>query len=71
MYPNPASDYVVISNPNGGSLNYLITNSMGATVANGKLSSNKIDVSSLTNGIYFVQFVDENGNTLTKKLIVQ
>lgn len=71
MYPNPTSDYVVISNPNGGSLNYSITNSMGATVANGKLSSNKIDVSSLTNGIYFVQFVDENGSNLTKKLIVQ
>ena len=71
MYPNPTTDYVMISIPSGASLKYSITNSMGSEVRKGMLNTGKIDVSSFANGIYFVQFCDENGRRLTKKLIVQ
>lgn len=71
MYPNPTNDFVMINIPSGASLNYSITNSMGSMIREGALNTNKIDVSSFSNGVYFVQFHDENGRSLTKKLIVQ
>ncbi len=59
MYPNPATDFITIdSNENG---NYTIVDIMGAVVAEGSVDNNKVNVSSLNNGTYFVNFTTENG----------
>lgn len=59
MYPNPASEFITIdSNENG---NYVILNIMGAVVAEGNVSNNKVSISSLNNGTYFVKFSTESG----------
>ena len=59
MYPNPATDFITIdSNENG---NYTIVDVMGAVVAEGTVDNNKVNVSSLNNGTYFVNFTTENG----------
>ena len=59
MYPNPATDFITIdSNENG---NYTIVDVMGAVVAEGTVDNNKVNVSSLNNGTYYVNFTTENG----------
>jgi len=59
MYPNPATDFITIdSNENG---NYTIVDVMGAVVAEGTVDNNKVNVSSLNKGTYYVNFTTENG----------
>lgn len=71
LYPNPATDFVQISNPSGALLNYSITNSFGSIVTQEVLNSPTIDVSEYSSGLYFVYFQDEHGRRLIKKMIVQ
>lgn len=71
IYPNPTSGSVQISNPSGAQLKFIITNSFGSIVAQDDLNSNTIDLSSYSAGMYFVEFEDEHGRRLIKKLIVQ
>ena len=59
MYPNPASDFITIDSKENG--NYVILDVMGALVAEGNVSKNKISISSLNNGTYFVKFSTESG----------
>lgn len=55
IYPNPVVDYLFI-NGFSGSINYQIYSQLGQIVAEGNLeNSNKINLSNLTSGIYFVQ----------------
>ncbi len=59
MYPNPATDFITIdSNENG---NYTIVDIMGAVVAEGSVDNNRVNVSSLNSGTYFVNFTTDNG----------
>lgn len=57
IYPNPAKDVLHIDNPNKSSFGYSMINATGKTVAAGSFntSSGVIDVSSLTQGVYFVR----------------
>jgi uncharacterized surface protein with fasciclin (FAS1) repeats len=59
MYPNPASDYITIDSKENG--NYVILDIMGAIVAEGNVSNNKVSISSLNNGTYIVKFSTESG----------
>lgn len=59
MYPNPASDFITIDSKENG--NYVILDIMGAIVAEGYVSNNKVSISSLNNGTYFVKFSTESG----------
>ena len=62
VFPNPSSDFIII---NGLTTleNYVIYNSIGQQVKIGiVLENEKIDIQSLTNGLYFLKF--ENGNTI-------
>ncbi len=62
LYPNPTSSHVYVKS----SVKYttlLIINSVGQTVLN-KESSNVIDVSLLSTGIYFIKLYDEKGQLL-------
>lgn len=74
VYPNPASDFVHVVFENeemiGGNL--IVTNVAGQLMLS-KIVMNteeKIDVSSLSGGVYFVQVLNSKGS-LTRKLIVR
>jgi hypothetical protein len=71
MYPNPTKDFLNLSFDNllyNG--NYTITDLSGKIILNSQLNSNKIDVSNITNGIYFLSVTSE-GVTQTQKFIKQ
>ena len=70
IYPNPSHNVLFVKTCHGASLQseYRITNIMGQTIMNGTINSEnkQIDVSSLTNGIYFITFAGE-----TQKFVVK
>lgn len=59
MYPNPATEFITIDSKENG--NYMIIDVMGAIVAEGIVNNNKVSISSLNNGTYFVKFSTESG----------
>jgi hypothetical protein len=71
VYPNPASDFVVVNSSGGTSLDYALMNSSGAIVSSGSLLNSKISVSEFSSGVYFLQLDDEGGRSVVKKLVVQ
>ena len=71
MYPNPAYDVVNFSLKNGDANEIRIIDIYGKTVVNSSVSSNNFNINlrRLTKGIYFVQFLNNDKVTTTKKLI--
>ncbi|MEX2483733.1 MAG: T9SS type A sorting domain-containing protein [Brumimicrobium sp.] len=72
IYPNPAQKTVNIETPSNGKLIFL--DALGKQVLTTEISGNdnNIDISTLKNGIYFVQNISNKGvRSETKKLIVQ
>ncbi|MEM7086414.1 MAG: T9SS type A sorting domain-containing protein [Bacteroidota bacterium] len=75
LYPNPASDKINIQSATTiaqvdiyNSLGQLILSRSNLTDKDGV--GNKIDISNIGQGLYYVNIVDENGNGGTKKVIV-
>jgi hypothetical protein len=70
LFPNPVESEINIKLLSGfGNIKaYSIKNISGQSVMNGKLLNNKIDVSYLRAGIYFIQ-INVDGKTGTKKFI--
>lgn len=64
LYPNPASSQVNIV----GASEYVLYDFLAKNILSG--SSTTIDVSNLSNGIYFVQLTNENASK-TEKLLIQ
>lgn len=67
VYPNPASHTVTISSPEPVK-SYTLTDFSGRLIARADLRSEQIDISSLPDGIYFMQFYGA-GFFAIKKLI--
>ncbi|MGB9771089.1 MAG: S8 family serine peptidase [Candidatus Kapaibacteriota bacterium] len=57
LYPNPASEYIYIDNPNSDMFfaSFQIVNNLGEIVMEQKLNSNQIDISSLLPGVYSIR----------------
>lgn len=71
VYPNPAKDVLTIDSRNINISSINVFNVLGTKVLERKeLSDNQLDVSSLSNGIYFLKISAENA-TVTKKFIVE
>jgi hypothetical protein len=68
IYPNPVS-YVLQITADSKVSNYRITSVLGAIVKEGKSNDNSIDVSDLSNGLYYVQLRFENGEEHIQKII--
>jgi len=70
MYPNPAKDLLHIKLD--ASANYIVINIHGQIIKKGKLNKgeNKLNVSTLSNGIYFFKIKTDDG-LMTKKLVKQ
>jgi hypothetical protein len=70
LAPNPAKEMVHVSASAGTELtSYQIVDLSGRTVANGVLVNQTIQVSALSNGTYFIQLTDKQGNRYTEKFI--
>ena len=71
LYPNPTRDFL---NLNFNNLlyngNYTITDLGGKIILNAQLNNNRIDVSNLNNGVYFLSVTSE-GITQTQKFVKQ
>jgi hypothetical protein len=71
FYPNPAQTIVTISGPEHGSMNYTMTNTSGQIVTSGAFeASTQINVSNLSNGLYFLHLKGES-ILETRKIVVQ
>jgi hypothetical protein len=78
VYPNPASDCIIIDNGNYGSMNgytIKIINSLGQQVFQNTINQQQfiIDLSTWnSNGIYFLHLINAQNNTVTiRKIILQ
>jgi len=74
IYPNPAKDWINISNPSEDTnLTIKLFDYLGQSVINKNLSQftkEKIDVSHLKSGIYFLQILKSNAILFSKKIIL-
>jgi hypothetical protein len=72
LYPNPATKFVRIMTNVNEEAELQVTNMLGQTVLKKSyldFGTQNLDVSSLSNGTYFVGIKTKN-NTLTRKLII-
>lgn len=69
IYPNPAKTEININEITGESFQYEIINSLGQTIMKDQ-NKNKIDISNLKNGLYFIS-VKQGQITRTQKIIKQ
>jgi len=70
--PNPAADYVQITMNGVEAANIKIMDALGTTISKETLiSSKKINVSELRNGVYFVVIDIQGSKTITRKVIIR
>lgn len=72
VYPNPAKDFVTISGIQNKDITSVTIFSMQGKKMNTiyKLKNNRIDVSGLSSGVYFIKVAKEN-TTIHKKIIIK
>jgi len=71
VYPNPAKDYINIDSNTLEVASVAVYDILGKNVLSQKgLNNNRLDVSMLNNGVYFLQ-INANGNTTIKKIIIE
>jgi Secretion system C-terminal sorting domain len=59
VFPNPVEDLLTIKSPINYT-NYAVYNTLGSVVQSGTISTNSIDFSALSNGIYILSLIDKN-----------
>ncbi|MCO5267484.1 MAG: T9SS type A sorting domain-containing protein [Brumimicrobium sp.] len=71
IYPNPAKDFLTISNLKNDDLDVEITNNLGQTILNTKINSNqyKVDIRNLKKGVYFLKL--KQGDTIQISKIIK
>lgn len=64
VYPNPATDYIVVNHNNTQTASFIIRDLSGKTIHQSSLlnGNNTIDVSGFTPGYYVYQCIDENNS---------
>ena len=68
--PNPVSNYLFISGLDSEkSYDIKVTDIMGKDISNYKLSSNKIDLTQLAEGLYFISILESGKMIKTQKII--
>lgn len=71
FFPNPVVDIIQIQNPNSQEGSIRIQNTLGQVVFQGRLESEnqKLDVAGLTQGVYFLEFTLNNGESGVEQFI--
>lgn len=67
IYPNPAVEFLMVEGRLDSPVKLFDIN--GRSIKTGEINE-KIDISDLRNGTYFLQFVDQNGSLKTEKIVV-
>lgn len=71
VYPNPVSNgFVNISSPTSEAISVSIFDILGKQVLNNTVSNNSLNVSTLNSGLYILK-ISQNGNSVTKKLVIK
>ncbi len=71
VYPNPTSlGYVTISSKNNSEMNVSVFDMLGKQVLNTPIENNRLNVTSLTSGVYIMKVAQEDAIS-TQKLIIQ
>lgn len=73
VFPNPASDYIMVMNSQYPNLSYRFYDILGKEVLSGNVSNseNQISVARMEQGMYFLYLIDEDTqNSITKKIII-
>jgi len=70
IYPNPANGFVNITSQFSGDKNIAVYDVLGKQVINTTISSDRLNISELTSGIYMMT-ISQNGVSSTKKLVVR
>ena len=69
IYPNPANEFINI-NSDHSFIQYRICNQQGALIQNGNLDEqNKVDISTLNEGIYVIVLQDRDGYTASRRFL--
>ena len=68
--PNPSHDFVNF-NSKKEIKDVVIYSVLGSEINNYKVENNKIDIRNLNSGLYLLRFLLENGNQVTKKMIIK
>jgi len=66
IYPNPVAEKLFISSENNLIKEIKIYSILGTLVLKQEKNSELIDVSSLTNGVYFIEIYSPNGKSVKK-----
>lgn len=70
-YPNPTSlGYVSLSSKSNTKMDVAVFDILGKQMLNKTVTNNKLDVTSLTSGVYIMKVTQENAMT-TKKLVIK
>lgn len=68
IFPNPTSNYIYI-NSNTSISNYQISNSLGQLIKSEKFYNQRIEISDLINGIYFIKITTSDNKIITQKIL--
>ena len=70
LYPNPASNTLYLQTKIKGTL--FLYNTLGQAYSHSLvMGTNNIDISNLTNGYYYIQFITQQGNSSSATFIKQ
>lgn len=71
VYPNPTSiGYVNITSKTNDVIQVAVYDILGKQVLNNTVNNNRLNVSTLTSGVYIMK-ISQNGQTISKKLVVK
>ena len=72
VYPNPTTNgFVNITSPSSEAISVIVYDVLGKQVLNNNtISNNSLNVSSLNSGMYILR-ISQNGNSVTKKLVIK
>ncbi|MBP6455384.1 MAG: T9SS type A sorting domain-containing protein [Chitinophagaceae bacterium] len=68
IYPNPTTDFIEIISETPLK-HFLISTILGRKIMNSEITNNKINISNLPSGTYYLNVTDENMNSVTKQFI--
>ena len=70
VYPNPARDFINVESKNIKVASVDMYNVLGAKVLSSELTNNRVNVSTLVKGVYFMK-INADVGSVTKKVVVQ